>query len=157
MKSLLLLLTACAFVSMVSSAPDPISLQQFPQGLVDLQQFITQQNRLDTVSDENSFDTSSSNQDNMVTLEQFKNQRGLSDKVSTQEQDFQDNRVEERDSNNNMATHEKRYCKISAQATADDSAALFQALRLAAVETMPEQTREKFWRAAVHNVIAQRG
>ncbi len=159
MKFLLLLLTACVFVSVASSAPGPAYLEQFKTvassapGLVDLQQFITRQNRLGAVSDEGSFDTTSSNQD-MVTLKQFKNHRGLSDRVSAQERTFQDSTVERNDI---MATQEKRYGKNSAQSTADDSAALFEALRLAAVQTsLPSgQTWEQFWRAVVNNIKAR--
>jgi hypothetical protein len=159
MKSLLLLLIACVFVSVASSAPGPAYLEQFKTvassvpGLVDLQQFITHQNDLDAVSDEGSFDKISSNQD-MVTLKQFNNHRGLSDRVSAQERAFQDNTLERND--NIMVAHEKRYGKNSAQTTADDGAALIEALRLAAVQTLPPgQTREKFWRAVVNNVKAQ--
>lgn len=132
MKSLLLLLTACVVVSVASSAP----------GLVNLQQFKTwQQNRFDTVSDEDSFDTSYGNQD-MATLKQFKNHRHLTDQLSTQERAFQGNNV-------------NSYGKISGQTTADSSVALFQALKLAALETLPEQTREQFWRAVINNIMAQ--
>ena len=139
--------TSQQFKAAASSAP----------GLVDLQQFITWQNRLDAVSNEDPFDTTSSNQD-MVTLEQFKNHRGIADQVSAQQKPFQDESFGEQESANNMATHKKRYNgKISAEMAADDSAALFQALRLAAEEAMPEQTREQFWRAVIDNVMAQQG
>ena len=121
MKSLLLLLIACAFVSVASSAP----------GLV---------------FDEESFDTTSSNRD-MAALKRFKNLRHLSNQVSAQEKAFQDSF--ERD----MATDENLY----AQTTADSSTALFHALRLAAAETLPKQTREQFWRAVINNVMEQRG
>ena len=139
--------TSQQFKAAASSAP----------GLVDLQQFITWQDRLDAVSNEDPFDTISSNQD-MVTLEQFKNHRGIADQVSAQQKPFQDESFGEQESANNMATHKKRYnSKISAEMAADDSAALFQALRLAAEEAMPEQTREQFWRAVIDNVMAQQG
>ena len=132
MKSQLLLLTACVLVSVASSAP----------GLVDLQKYVTwQQNHLDTASDEDSFDTTYGNRD-MATLKQFENHRRLTDKLSSREQAFQDNNVE-------------RYGKISGQTTADGSVALFQALRLAALQTLPEQTREQFWRAMINNIMAQ--
>ena len=100
-----------------------------------LQQFKTQ-NRFDTVSDE---ELSSNNQD-MAILKQF-------DDALSQVKNIEHDRT----------THEKHYGKISAQMTADDSAALFQALRLAAVETLPEQIRKQFWRAVINNVMAQRG
>lgn len=98
-----------------------------------LQEFETQNRLFDTVSDEQ---LSSNNQD-MAILEQF------GDALSQ--------------ANDNLATNEKRYGKISAQTTADDSVALLQAMRLAAVETLPEQTREQFWRAVINNVVVQRG
>ena len=156
MKSLLLLLTVCVFVSVACSAPGPAYLKQFKAvasssvpRLVDLQQFITQQqNRLDAVSDEGSFDTTSNRDSNqledIVTLKQFNDHRGLSDRVSAQERALQDNTVERDDA---KATHKKRSGKISAQMTADDSVAL--------IETLPEVTEEQFWRAVINNIMAQ--
>ena len=157
MKSLLLLLTVCVFVSVACSAPGPAYLEQFKTvassslpGLVDLQQFITQQqNRLDAVSDEGSLDTTTSNRDSnqledIVTLKQFNDHRGLSDRVSAQERALQDNNVERDDA---KATHKKRYGKVSAQTTAGDSAVL--------IETLPELTKEQFWRAVINNIMAQ--
>ena len=157
MKSLLLLLTACVFVSLASSAPGLAYLEQFKTvasslvpALVDLQQFLTQQqNRLDAVSDEGSFDTITSDQDSnqledFVTLKQFNDHRGLSDRVSAQQRSFQNSTIERGDA---KATHKKRYGKISAQATADESAAR--------IETMPELTKEQFWRAVVNNIMAK--
>ena len=158
MKSLLLLLTACVFVSLASSAPGPAYLEQFKKtvasssipALVDLQQFLTeQQNRLDAVSDESSFDTTTSNRDSIqlediVTLKQFNDHRGLSDRVSAQQRSFQNSTIERGDA---KATHKKRYGKISAQTTADDSAAL--------IETLPKLTKEQFWRAVINNIMAK--
>ena len=157
MKSLLLLLTACVFVSLASSAPGLAYLKQFKTvasssvpALVDLQQFLTQQqNRLDAVSDEGSFDTTTSDQDSkqledFVTLKQFIDHRGLSDRVSAQQRSFQNSTIER---DNAKATHKERYGKISAQTTADESAARS--------ETLPELTKEQFWRAVINNIMAK--
>ena len=145
------------FVSVARSAPGLAYLEQFKTvasssipGLVDLQQFLTeQQNRLDAVSDEGSFDTTTSNRDSnqledIVTLKQFNDHRGLSDRVSAQQRSFQNSTIERDDA---KATHKKRYGKISAQTTADESAALF--------ETLPELTKEQFWRAVINNLMAK--